>query len=104
MAEGDALPFPVARYFLVRDVPAGAARGRHLQREGHELITCVVGACSVDLRWTDGEESHRLDDPKQALHVPPGTWVECRDFSPDAVLLVLCSNAYEPGDQVSERP
>jgi UDP-2-acetamido-3-amino-2,3-dideoxy-glucuronate N-acetyltransferase len=104
VAEGDDLPFQVARYFVVRDIPAGAARGRHLQREGHELISCVAGACTVELRWPDGEATYRLDGPEQALHVPPGVWSECRDFSADAVLLVLCSNAYDPGDQVSERP
>lgn len=104
VAEGDALPFAVARYFVVRNVPAGAARGRHLQLEGHELLSCVVGSCTVELRWPGGEATHRLDGPEQALHVPPGVWVECRDFSADAVLLVLCSNAYDPRDQVSERP
>lgn len=104
VAEGENLPFPVARYFVVRDVPTGAARGQHLQLEGHELISCVTGACTVEFRWPDGEAIYRLDGPEQALHVPPGIWVECRDFSVDAVLLVLCSNLYDPGDQVGERP
>lgn len=104
VAEGDVLPFAVARYFVVRDVPTGAARGRHLQLEGHELLSCVAGDCTVELRWSGGEATYRLDAPEQALHVPPGIWVECRDFSADAVLLVLCSNAYDPRDQVSERP
>jgi UDP-2-acetamido-3-amino-2,3-dideoxy-glucuronate N-acetyltransferase len=104
VAEGEDLPFAVARYFVVRDVPAGATRGRHLQREGHELLSCVAGSCTVELHRPDGGETHRLDGPERALHVPPGTWVECRDFSADAVLLVLCSNVYDPGDQVGERP
>jgi dTDP-4-dehydrorhamnose 3,5-epimerase-like enzyme len=104
VAEGEDLPFSVARYFVVRDVPAGAARGRHLQLEGQELISCVAGACTVELRWPDGEATHRLDGPGQALYVPPGIWIECRDFSPDAVLLVLCSDPYDPDDQVGERP
>jgi len=104
VAEGDALPFEVARYFVVRDVPAGTARGRHLRLEGHELLSCVAGACTVELRWPGGEATFRLDDPERALHVPPGIWVECRDFSADAVLLALCSNAYDPRDQVGELP
>lgn len=105
VAEGEErLPFPVARYFVVRDVPAGEARGRHQQLEGHELISCVAGACTVELRGSDGEAVYRLNSPEQAVHVPPRTWVECREFTADAVLLVLCSNAYDPLDQVSERP
>jgi len=104
MAEGEDLPFPVARYFVVRDVPVGETRGQHLQLEGHELLSCVAGACTVELRWAGGEATYRLEGPEQALHVPPGIWVECRDFSADAALLVLCSNPYDPRDQVDERP
>lgn len=105
VAEGEErLPFPVARYFVVRDVPAGETRGGHQQLEGHELISCLAGACTVELRGRGGETTYRLDGPEQAVHVPPQTWVECRDFTADAVLLVLCSNAYDPLDQVSERP
>jgi dTDP-4-dehydrorhamnose 3,5-epimerase-like enzyme len=105
VADGEErIPFPVARYFVVRDVPAGETRGRHQQLEGHELLSCVAGACTIELRWEDGEATYRLDSPEQAVHVPPRTWVECRDFTADAVLLVLCSNAYDPLDQVGERP
>jgi hypothetical protein len=45
---------------------------------------------------------HRLADPGIALHVPPWVWVECRDFTDDAVLLVLCSLPYDPGDQITD--
>lgn len=105
VAEGEErIPFSVARYFVVHGVPAGETRGRHQQLEGHELISCVAGACTVELRWEGGEATFRLDSPEQAVHAPPRTWIECRDFTADAVLLVLCSNAYDPLDQVSERP
>ncbi|MGN6814982.1 MAG: sugar 3,4-ketoisomerase [Solirubrobacterales bacterium] len=105
VAEGEErLPFAVARYFVVRGVPAGETRGRHQQLEGHELISCVAGACTVELRGSEGEATYRLEGPEQAVHVPPRTWVECRDFTADAVLLVLCSNVYDPLDQVGERP
>lgn len=105
VADGEeCLPFPVARYFVVRDVPPRETRGRHQQLEGHELLSCVAGACTIELRGSDGEATYRLDSPEQAVHAPPRTWVECRDFTPDAVLLVLCSNTYDPLDQVSERP
>lgn len=105
VADGEeCLPFPVARYFVVRDVPAGEARGRHQQLEGHELLSCVAGACTVELHREGEEATYRLNSPEQAVHVPPRTWVECRDFTADAVLLVLCSNAYDPLDQVGEQP
>jgi UDP-2-acetamido-3-amino-2,3-dideoxy-glucuronate N-acetyltransferase len=102
VADGEALPFSAARYFVVRDVPAGAVRAQHAQRRSHELLSCVAGACTVELWWRGGNEVHRLADPDTALHVPPRVWVECREFSEDALLLVLCSRPYDPEDQMTD--
>jgi UDP-2-acetamido-3-amino-2,3-dideoxy-glucuronate N-acetyltransferase len=99
---GEGLPFVAARYFLVQDVPPGGVRAQHAQREGHELISCVAGSCTVEVWWRAGSEVHTLDDPAVGLYLPPWAWVECREFSGDAVLLVLCSDAYEPLDQISD--
>jgi UDP-2-acetamido-3-amino-2,3-dideoxy-glucuronate N-acetyltransferase len=96
------LPFSAVRYFLVRDVPAGATRAEHAQRVGHEVLSCVAGGCTVDLWWPGGEATHRLADPATALYVPPLVWVRCRDFSADAALLVLCSHPYDPLDQITD--
>ena len=99
---GEALPFPAVRYFLVRDVPPGCTRARHAQRRGEELLSCPAGACTVELRWRGGHAVHRLADPGTALHLPPWVWVECRDFTADALLLVLCSEPYDPDDQLTD--
>lgn len=98
----ETIPFSIARYFLVRNVPADAVRAQHAQRRGHELLSCVTGACTVEVRWHTGDAVHRLADPTTALYVPPWVWVECRDFSSDAVLLVLCSHPYDPLDQITD--
>jgi dTDP-4-dehydrorhamnose 3,5-epimerase-like enzyme len=99
---GGSLPFAAARYFLIRDVPAGAVRARHAQRHGHELLSCVAGACTVEARWGEERATHRLADPASALYLPPGVWVECREFTAAARLLVLCSDPYDPDDQVPD--
>jgi WxcM-like, C-terminal len=64
----------------------------------------VAGECTVETRWQGGAASQLLNGPELALHVPAGTWLECRDFSPGAVLLVLCSNVYDAADQTTEQP
>src|SRR6478672_3394966 len=67
-ADGDeVLPFSAVRYFLVRDVPRGSARSQHAQRRGEELISCPVGACTVEVRWHGGHATHRLAGPETAL-------------------------------------
>ncbi len=102
-ADTELLPFPAVRYFHVRDVPPGAVRAGHALRHGEELLSCPVGGCTVEVRWRDGHAVHRLADPETALHLPPWVWVECREFSEDAVLLVLCSLPYDRGDHITER-
>jgi UDP-2-acetamido-3-amino-2,3-dideoxy-glucuronate N-acetyltransferase len=99
---GSSVPFPVMRCFVVRDVPPGATRARHAQRHGHELLCCVAGACAVEVRWSAGEAVHRLGDPATALYLPPRVWVECREFTGDAVLMVLCSHRYDPEDVIAD--
>ena len=99
---GEGLPFPAVRYFLIHDVPAGAVRAQHAQRRGEELLSCAAGACTVELWWDGGHEAHRLSRPETALHVPPWVWMECREFSEDAVLLVLCSEPYDPEDHITD--
>jgi len=99
---GEGLPFSAARYFLIRDVPPGAVRARHAQRQNEELLSCPVGACTVELWWQGGHTVHRLADPETALYLPPWVWVECREFSDDALLLVLCSRPHDPGDHITD--
>jgi UDP-2-acetamido-3-amino-2,3-dideoxy-glucuronate N-acetyltransferase len=99
---GVGLPFPVARYFVLADVPPGAVRGGHAQRRGHQLMSCVAGSCTVHVRHQGCDEAHRLRDPTEALYLPPWTWVECRDFSPDAVVVVMCSEAHDPEGAVTD--
>ena len=99
---GVGLPFPVARYFVLADVPPGATRGGHAQRRARQLLSCVAGNCTVDLRHRGRQETHRLQDPTEALYLPPWTWVECRDFSHGAVVVVMCSEAHDPDGVVTD--
>ena len=64
---------------------------------------CVKGSCTVD--WTNGAESGsaRLASPGRLLIVEPEDWHLMRDFSEDAILLVLASESYDPDDYVYER-
>ena len=62
------------------------------------LIT--VGSPSVAARPGDWGATVRLDDPNHALHVPPRVWASQFAFSPDAVLTVLASHAYEESDYI----
>ena len=90
---GDALPFQVARFFTVGNVPAGARRGDHAT-SCDELLVATAGSLTVGIH--DGKEEYacRLDRRDVALLVPGYTYCWQYDFSADAVLLVLASEVY----------
>ena len=59
---------------------------------------------SVSVLVDDGRarEHFRLDAPTLGLHVPPRVWAAQFNYSTDAVLLVLASELYDPGDYVRD--
>lgn len=100
---GPALPFRPVRLFVLSDVPAGAARAQHANRSCAEVLICVSGSCVVDAEDAAGVLRFHLAGPQLALVVPAGVWLECRDFSADASLLVLADQAYDPANQITDR-
>lgn len=94
------LPFPPQRYFVVFDAPSREVRGEHAHLTLEEYLICVHGECVVAV--DDGTERGQvvLDRPDTALHLPPMVWSIQYDFSPDAVLLVLASDVYDPDDYI----
>ena len=99
---GDHLPFEPKRYFLITDVPRGQLRGEHAHREQHQFMVAVRGACRVVLDDGSGREDIQLDHHTVGLHVPPMVWGSLYDFTPDALLLVLTSGAYDPAEYIRD--
>ncbi|MBS1846965.1 MAG: WxcM-like domain-containing protein [Actinobacteria bacterium] len=99
---GAHLPFDPVRYFLVYGVPGPEVRGEHAHRQSHQLLVCVHGECSVMVN--DGTERAEvvLDRPDVSLHLPPMIWAAQFHYSPDAVLMVLCSRVYEADDYIRD--
>lgn len=96
------LPFPPKRYFVVFDVPSREVRGEHAHRELHEFLVCLRGSCSVALDDGVTRDEVILDTPTIGLHVPPKLWRVHYKYSPDAILLVLCSDIYKAEDYIRD--
>jgi UDP-2-acetamido-3-amino-2,3-dideoxy-glucuronate N-acetyltransferase len=99
---GDNLPFAAGRIFTVQAVPAGSDRGVHAHRVCEQLLVCLRG--SVVATIDDGRASQNvlLDDPAVGLYMPALTWGTQRDYSSDALLLVLASHPYDAGDYIDD--
>lgn len=92
------IPFVPKRCFWVFDVPSREIRGEHAHKALHQYLICVKG--SVNVVMDDGKVRKEvvLDKPNLGLHIPPLVWGVQYKYSPDAVLLVLASDAYDASD------
>jgi UDP-2-acetamido-3-amino-2,3-dideoxy-glucuronate N-acetyltransferase len=94
------LPFVPRRFFVVFDVPTPDIRGEHAHRQCEQVLVCLRG--SVTATIDDGTSRARflLDSPEIGLFVPAMSWGEQYDYSPDAVLGVFASLAYDADDYI----
>lgn len=96
------LPFAPKRYFMVFDVPSKEIRGEHAHRQCHQFLICVKGSCSVALDDGQNRTDVLLNRPNIGLHIPPMVWATEYKYSPDAILLVLASDAYKAKDYIRD--
>lgn len=96
------IPFDIVRIYYLRDLKADEPRGFHAHRALEQIAICVAGSCTMLLDDSKTREQVRLDDPARGLYVGAMIWHEMRDFSPDCVLLVLASDAYDEADYIRD--
>lgn len=98
----EGLPFLPQRYFLVFDVPSKEVRGESAHRSLHQFLVCAHG--SLQLVLDDGQQRVKLalNKPSLGVHVPPLVWTVMYQFSTDAVVMVLASEAYDAGDYIRD--
>ena len=99
---GKHIPFTVQRVYYICGVPEGSERGAHAHKELDQVIIAVSGSFVVDV--TDGKNNwtYALEKPNKGLYLPAGVWRTLRNFSKDAVCLVLASDKYISGDYIHD--
>ena len=93
--EGIDVPFRIQRVYWIHGVPEGEERGKHSNKVSSEFVVAVSGSVDITLEDINGRTTYHLDAKDKGLLIPPDTWDEIRNFSPDAVLLVLASHSYD---------
>jgi len=97
------VPFDVRRVYYIFDTTPGTVRGKHAHKALRQLLICVSGACTIECEMPDGVKSeHRLDWPDRGLLIEGLVWRNMKDFSKDAVLLVLASERYDEADYIRD--
>lgn len=96
------IPFKIKRIYYIYNTAKGVTRGFHAHKNLEQILVCINGSCKI--RLDDGKEKKivPLDKPYEGLYVANNIWREMFDFSPDAVLLVLASELYDPRDYIRD--
>lgn len=99
----EVVPFEVKRAYYIFDTTPGTVRGKHAHKELIQVLICVSGACTIECELPDGcKTQYRLDWPDRGLLIEGLVWREMKEFSKDAVLLVLASEHYDEKDYIRD--
>ncbi len=95
------IPFPIRRIFYIYGVD-DSVRGGHRHHTTVQAAICVHGSCIVSNNDGTRQEDFHLDHPRKCLILETKDWHTMHHFTPDAVLLVLASQPFDPKDYIFE--
>ena len=97
------IPFDIKRVFYIYGSDPDVVRGCHAKRKSEFVLINVAGQSKVRARDGLGNEAvFSINRPHTGLYLPKMIWKDMYDFSPDSVLLVLSSEAYDPGEYIRD--
>ncbi len=93
--------FEIKRLFYIYNVDY-SDRGGHRHHETHQAAICIQGSCNIFNDDGVRQDTFELDSPEKCLIIKPEDWHIMKNFSEDAILLVLASTAFDPKDYIYE--
>lgn len=90
---GSPLPFALVRFFVIKDVTAGATRAEH-PLQCNQLIVALNGTCRALVGPEEKRLEFRLKTDDVGLLLPKGFWLTLDLFAPGTVLVVACDDIY----------
>ncbi|QGW27027.1 sugar 3,4-ketoisomerase [Phnomibacter ginsenosidimutans] len=96
-------PFDIKRIFYIYGVDS-SVRGKHRHHLTRQAAICIKGSCRVSNQSGKGlpVQEFILDHPSVCLMIEPEDFHWMDQFSPDAILMVLASEYYDPKDYIFE--
>ena len=99
---GRHIPFSLLRAYWIYDVPGGEYRGGHAYRTLQEFVIALSGSFDVELDDGTDRKIVPLNRSYYGLHVTAGIWRQFKNFSTNAVALVLASAPYDENDYIRD--
>lgn len=96
------IPFAIKRIFYIYGVD-DSARGGHRHKSTYQAAICLVGGCVIYNNNGQSEETFVLDSPSKCLLIDPEDWHQMKNFTRDAILMVLASEYFDPADYIYQK-
>ncbi len=93
------IPFEIKRIYYLYNLN-DVHRGFHAHKNLNQVAICVNGSCTFVLDDGKTRQEVKLSKPNEGLFIDKMIWREMKDFSSDAVLLVLASEHYDESDYI----
>ena len=97
------IPFEIARFYFIFDIPSHATRGSHANKSITQVIFALKGAFSIDLHNGHERERVRLSQPQEGLLVGPMVWKRISDYEDGSICLVMASGFYDENEYLRDR-
>src|SRR4051812_31307880 len=85
----------IKRIFYIYSVD-DSVRGGHRHKKTVQAAICIKGSCDIVNNNGKETETFQLDKPSKCLMLYPSDWHVMQNFSPDAILMVLASDFFDP--------
>src|SRR5512138_2928239 len=93
------IPFDIKRIFYIYGVD-NSVRGGHRHHRTVQAAICIQGSCTIYNNDGEKEEEYILDHPGKCLVLETKDWHKMYNFTPDAILMVLASEYFDPNDYI----
>jgi dTDP-4-dehydrorhamnose 3,5-epimerase-like enzyme len=95
------IPFDIKRIFYIYGVDS-SERGGHRHKKTIQAAICLQGSCTIVNNDGNKTQQFELKKPSECLLLYPADWHKMINFSPDAILMVLASEFFDPDDYIYE--
>jgi dTDP-4-dehydrorhamnose 3,5-epimerase-like enzyme len=96
------VPFDIKRIFYIYGVDE-SLRGGHRHKKTIQAAICLKGTCTIVNNDSTKTETFVLDSPDKCLILEQKDWHVMKDFSKDAILMVLASEYFDANDYIYEK-
>lgn len=96
------LSIKLRRIFILTNLNQKLSRGNHAVKKTTQIVLALRGQCDVELDNGFSKKKIRLNKFHQGLIIYPMVWRTLKNFSKDALILVICDRKFNENDYIRD--